>query len=143
MDARLDGIFTSMTLYSDDVVYALIKLPARAVTAAAGVLAESGDPFAALIVDKNELTLVLADDELEEFAKRLPGYTRAETSYRLITFDIELPPDLTGFMARISTALAEAGVPILPLAAYSRDHILVPAEQYDTTINALEALRNQ
>ncbi len=129
-------------LYSDNNRYALIKLPAAAITAAAGILAEISEPFGALIIDKDEVTLVMYADAVDDFARRMPGYEVAAKPYRLITFDLVLEPTLTGFMAFVAKALADAGVSIIPLGAFSRDHILVPADQYDTATAALNKLKS-
>ena len=48
--------------------------------------------------------------------------------------------DLVGFLAAVTTALAAAGVPVLPLAASRRDHILVPAADVQRAQEALSAL---
>lgn len=129
-------------LYTDDQPYELIQLPPRAITAAASVLAEVGEAFAALIADKDEVTLVLPAGAAADFTRRLPGLVISSTTYRLITFDAVLEPTLTGFMALISRALADAGIPILPLAAYSRDHILVPADHLEAALTALRTLQS-
>ncbi|NWF68749.1 MAG: ACT domain-containing protein [Chloroflexi bacterium] len=128
--------------YTDGIDYLYIRLPPQAITAAAGVLAEIGQPFAALIVDKDEVSLLIPEEALADFARRLPGYTASAERYRLITLDVVLEPTLVGFMARISAALAAAQISILPLAAFSRDHILVPKEQHALAIAALEKLRS-
>jgi hypothetical protein len=130
-------------LYSDDQLYNVIQLPSAAITAAAGVLAEIGEPFGAVIVDKDEVTLIIPADDLEDFTRRIPGYLVSPTPYRLITFDVELEPSLVGFMARVSKALADAGVPIFAYAAFTRDHLLVPSQQFDTALETLNALRAQ
>jgi hypothetical protein len=59
----VEDALRAATLYSDDVTYIMVSLPAAAITAAAGVLAEISEPFAALIADKDEVTLVLTADE--------------------------------------------------------------------------------
>lgn len=141
MPQTVQQALSAAKLYTDDQLYRLIKLPAQAVTAAAGVLAEIGEPFAALLVDKDEVTLVLTADDLEDFGRRLPGHTASATAYRLITFDVELEPTLVGFMAQVSAALASVGVSILPFAAFSRDHLLVPSEQFSTAWDALKKLQ--
>lgn len=130
------------TLYTDDEPYVVIRLPAKAITLAAGIVAEIGDPFCALIVDKDEVTLVLPHEAPEEFASRLRGHEAMTERYRLLTLDVVLPPDLVGFMAVVSRALADAGVTILPYAAYARDHLLVPEAQFETALMALKALQN-
>lgn len=129
-----------VTLYSDEVLYILVSLPPNGVMAAAGIVAEIGEPFTALILDKDEVTLVIPADAVTDFASRLRNH-RLGGTYRLITFDIELEPTLTGFMARIAEVLAGATVPILPLAAFSRDHLLVPADRFDVAWAALQQLQ--
>ena len=140
MAQTVDEALKAAKLYTDNQSYRLLKLPARAVTAAAAVLAEVGAPFTALIVDKDEVTLVLYDVAVSDFTRRLQGHTASEATYRLITFDIPLEPALTGFMARVSTALAGAGIPIIALGAFSRDHLLVPADQFDQAWAVLQKL---
>ncbi len=136
-------ILKQADLYSDDIEYILIRLPAQAIIVAAGILAEVGEPFAALIADKDEVTLVIAQDVLEEFSGRLRGHAVSATTYRLITYDIPLDLSLVGFMATVSSALAQAGISIMPLAAYSRDHILVQSSQFDAAMQTLKTLKSQ
>jgi len=61
--------------------------------------------------------------------------------YRLITFDLELDMSLVGFMALVSNALAEAGISILPLAAFARDHLLVKSNQIESALATLRHLQ--
>lgn len=124
----------------DDIVYKYIKLPAAAVTPAAGILAEIGDAFLAIIVDEYEVSLLIADDDYEEFKHRLPGAVLSDSNYRLISFDLELEPTLVGFMAHISTALAEARISVIPMGAWSRDHFLVPEADADKALIILKSL---
>lgn len=141
MAQTVESALKSATLYSDDLAYVMVSLPTAAVTAAAGVLAEISEPFTVMIVDKDEITLVLTEAEVNEFSRRLPGARMSDARYRLITFDVALEPTLVGFMAKVSTALAAAGVTLMPFAAFHRDHILVPADQYDQARAALKALQ--
>lgn len=142
MSQTIEEALRQAKLVVDAREYALLRLPPRTITAAAGVLAEISEPFCALIVDKDEVTLIIPAEAVPDFAARLRDHVAAASSYRLITLDVELEPNLVGFMARISAALAAAGVSILPLAAYSRDHLLVPSAQADTARQALEKLQS-
>lgn len=135
-------VLAQVELYTEEADYIIIQMPARAITSAASVLAEVGDPFSALIVDKDEVTLILDVEAYEEYKKRLHGHQAEMGLWRLITFDMELDSDLLGFMATVSKALADASISILPIAAYSRDHILVPAERIDDAIAALNTLKS-
>ena len=137
-----DQILRSADLYSDGAEYRLLRLPANAIVLAAGVLAEARPPFSALLADKDEVTLMLPAEAQRRFSRRLRRAILSEQAYRLITFDAELEPTLVGFMARISATLAAADIPILTYAAFSRDHIFVPADKYERAIDALSALRD-
>jgi hypothetical protein len=130
------------TFYTDNQLYTLIQLPTSAITAAAGVIAEIGEPFCALLVDKDEVTLLIPAEAIEDFGKRLPSHKASISQYRLITIDVALEPTLTGFMAVISAALGEVGVPIFPFAAYTRDHIFVPEGKFEVALAALQALKS-
>jgi hypothetical protein len=143
MARSVEQILAEVTLYSDQQDYIIVQLPTMAIMAAAGIIAEIGEPFCALIVDKDEVSVVVPADSWGDFSKRLPGHKTADKPYRLITFDTPLEMTLVGFMARISQVLAEANVSILPLAAFSRDHVLVPAEQFDIALTALEQLKSK
>lgn len=140
MPQTIEQVLKQARLYTDDQAYLLVRLPPNAITAAAGVLAEIGEPFGALLADKDEVTLIMPADALEEFALRLPGYVASETTYRLLTFDVELEPTLVGFFAQISAVLAKANVPILAFSAYSRDHLLVREADFAAARAALAAL---
>ncbi len=135
----LTQIMADLPLYTDGQEYVVVHLPSAALTAAAGVLAEARAPFGAVLVDKDEVTLILEDGRWEDLKARLPGH-ESTGPHRLITFDLPLDMGLIGFMAAVSRALAEAGVPILALSAYRRDHLLVPVAQFDTAWAALKAL---
>lgn len=137
---RLKQILAEVPLYTDDRPYVIIHLPARAVVAAAGVLAEVGEAFSVMIADKDEVTLVLAEEIWENFKRaRLPEHRVAPGRFRLITFDLPLEPDLVGFMAAVSGALAEAGISLMAFSAYERDHLLVPSNRFDAARSALQA----
>lgn len=141
MTKTVKQILAEARFFSDDELYLLVKLPSAAITAAAGIIAEISDPFTALIVDKDEVTLVVPQEAIDEFGNRLVGHELSTKPFRLLTVDVVLEMEMVGFMAAISTALAAAGVPIFPFAAFSRDHLLVPADHYDLALVTLEAMR--
>ncbi len=128
-------------LYSDEYLYRFIKLPANAVVAAASVVAEANNPFTALLVDKDEVTLMLEEEDYHEYQRRFLDAEVSEIRYRLITFDVELAPTLVGFMAAVSRALAEAGISLMPFAAYTRDHIFVSEADYEEALVILRGLQ--
>ena len=142
MTPTVKQILRQATLYSDAQSYTFVKLPPGAITAAAGLVASIGEPFCALLVDKDEVSLMIPADAWDDFKQRFTASVIAANRYRLVTLDVILEADLVGFMAYLSDALAQAGVSILPFAAYSRDHLFVQEDQYDLALAALEKLRS-
>lgn len=142
MITSLDEALINLQLFTDQVDYAIIKLPRKAVIAAASILAEIGEPFTALIVDKDEITLVIPSEAMEDFTARIPGHIASKETYRLITLDVELDLSVVGFMSHISRVLASASISIFPLAAYSHDHLLVTEDQFGQALQILEKLKS-
>jgi hypothetical protein len=89
-----------------------------------------------IFMDKYEVTLLL--DEID-FANIQPGIgdAKVERDFRMLTFDTVMDFDVVGFMAEVSRILSEAGVSIVALSAYSRDHLLIKQNDF---ANALKAL---
>ncbi len=92
------------------------------------------DSFA-VIVDKNETTVII-----QEECVKSGDALEIERGWRIMTFDMVLPFGLVGFMARISTALADAEVGIFVISAFSTDHILVKEEDLEKTVRVLTEL---
>lgn len=139
MDVK--ALIANTTLFTDGEPYVMLALPPAAITVAAGIVAEISDPFTVLVVDKDEVTLVVPHEAIEEFAARLRGQVVSETRFRLITFDVALPHTVVGYLAVICAALAEAQIPVFPYSAFTRDHILVPEALLDKAIQVLERLK--
>ncbi|HMS07909.1 MAG TPA: ACT domain-containing protein, partial [Pyrinomonadaceae bacterium] len=62
---------------------------------------------------------------------------RVERGFRLLTFDTVMDFSVVGFLASVAEILTEAGVSIVALSSFSRDHILV---KQDDLARALKAL---
>jgi hypothetical protein len=89
----------------------------------------------AVIKDERETTCII--DESKLGAQKFLGF---EGDWRMITFDMVLPLSLIGFFAAVSGALAEAGVNIFTVSAYTTDHVFVKDQKLETAIKALEKL---
>lgn len=70
----------------------------------------------------------------------VPGGVLHEGGWRVLKVLGPLSFALTGIMASISSALADAGISIFALSTYDTDYILVKADQLESSI---EALRRQ
>jgi hypothetical protein len=84
-----------------------------------------------IIQDKNEVTVV-AEEGL-----KLPSVSE-ERFFKLITFAVTLPFNLTGFLSHVSVLLARKGIPILVLSSFSTDHLLIKEEDFERAVEALK-----
>ncbi len=94
--------------------------------------------FGARIDDPLETTFILRT----AIAERLPPADRRQDGLRVILLVGELPPDLIGFASTIAGALADRGVPLVPIGTASRDHLLVPDAAWPETLAVLRGLRD-
>jgi hypothetical protein len=95
--------------------------------------------FWQLVIEPDMVTLVVGERDWRAISKAFPR-ARIERNYRAISFDLDLPDGLVGFMAAISGALAAADVPLLAICGYSKDHLLVRDQHLAAALAAIEAL---
>lgn len=86
--------------------------------------------------DSWEVTLVLDETDFQTIRHALRD-AKVEKNFRLLSFDVELPFDIVGFMARVSGILAESEISILPISSFSRDHLLIRQEDLASALKAM------
>ena len=89
-----------------------------------------------LLRDAHEVTLLLAEADWQTM-RHAAREARVEKDFRLVTLDIELPWHVVGYLARVTQILAEAGVAVGALSAFSRDHLLIKQEDLGKALRAL------
>lgn len=89
----------------------------------------------ATIQDETETTVVVAHDELDSVKA-----SHIERGWKRLTFEMDLPFELVGFLATVATALAEADVAVFVLSSYSTDHVLVKEGDLDPALSKLDSL---
>jgi hypothetical protein len=87
------------------------------------------------IIDKNEITVVIDQSRFNE-----KDAIEIEKDWKILTFDMVLPFGLTGFLAKVSQALADEKISIFAISAYSTDHILVKEKDLPKATRKLEEL---
>lgn len=87
------------------------------------------------INDGHELTVIINKNKIKQ-----EDIVKIENDWKLITFNIFLDFSLTGFISKISSALAEANISIFVISSYSTDHILIKKENLDKTLKVLKKL---
>ncbi|MDG5779002.1 ACT domain-containing protein [Haloarculaceae archaeon H-GB11] len=98
--------------------------------------AEGGHPDAlATIRDETETTVVVTHDDVGDV-----DASAVERGWKRLTFEMDLPFELIGFLAAVATTLADADVSVFVLSAYSTDHVLVKDDDLDDAVSQLESL---
>jgi uncharacterized protein len=89
-----------------------------------------------LLRDEHEVTLLLEarDWQVMRHAAR---DARAEGGFRLVTLDIVLDWTVVGFLAHVTTLLAQAGISCGALSAFSRDHLLIKQDHLGQALRIL------
>lgn len=97
---------------------------------------EQAEPDAfATVRDDTETTVVVEQDS--------PIATTAadvERGWKRLSFDMDLPFELVGFLGVVATALADVDVSVFVLSAYSTDHVFVKEPDLDAAARRLETL---
>jgi uncharacterized protein len=107
--------------------YAICRLEPK--TAAPPSWATRG-PFWSAIRTSEEFSIVCAEQEV-------PLAVTREGGWRILKCEGPLDFALTGIISSIAEPLADAGVPIFPLATYDTDYVLVKDSQLDVAKQAL------
>src|SRR5215475_5793652 len=126
----------SISLYLPETRFAVVSLPLDQYGKAVACLG-AVDDFVSLTRDKEEITLIIAEDAWRKLAPRFPGVVVQE-GRRLIRFDTVLDFSVVGFIAEISRALAEADISILSISTYRTDAVLVDESRFVDAINAIK-----
>ena len=63
-----------------------------------------------------------------------------EKDWKILTFDMILPFELVGFLAKISKVLTDEKIPIFAISAYSTDHLLIKVKDLKKTEEKLKGL---
>nr|WKN38548.1 ACT domain-containing protein [Tunicatimonas sp. TK19036] len=93
------------------------------------------DTFIMVFKDHEEITVVVKEEDLND-----EWVLTAEQGWKMLSFRVTLPFELTGFLAVVSQALAEKHISIFALSAYSTDHLLIKQSDMSKAIDVLQSL---
>lgn len=99
-------------------------------------LSPRGDAPYMMLRDPYEVTMLLTEDDWDTM-RHAARNARVEKDFRLVTFNLELSWEVVGFLAHVAAILAQAGVSIGPLSAFSRDHLLIKQQDLGPALKAL------
>jgi hypothetical protein len=125
-----------ISLYLPETRFAVASLPLDRYGEAVACLG-AVDDFVSLTRDKEEVSLIVAEEAWRKLAPRFPG-AAVQWGRRLIRFDTVLDFSVVGFIAEISRALAESDISILSISTYRTDAVLVHESRFDDAVNAIK-----
>jgi hypothetical protein len=90
----------------------------------------TADHFASVSRTREELSIVCPEGNVPEGINAAKGW-------RVLKCEGPLDYSLTGIMASLAEPLADAGVPIFPIATHDTDYVLIKEPQLEIAVNAL------
>lgn len=99
-------------------------------------LSPRADAVFMILRDDKEVTLLIEEEDWQRIRHAVRD-ARVERDFRLLTFDIELPWNVVGYLARVTEILAAAGISVGALSSFSRDHLLVKQEDLGNALRVL------
>jgi hypothetical protein len=139
MNERARAVWSATRLRPWPERYRLISLPPERLAEAAALVGLAAGTFAGLVLERDEASIVIPEDLWRESPLR--QHARREAGpYGVITLDIDVDLDVTGYLAPAAVLLAEAGVSIVPICAFLKDHLLVQEKDLDRALAVLRDL---
>lgn len=90
-----------------------------------------------LVFRENEAITVIVSKEIAE-TNSLP----IKSEWSLVTLTVHSNLEAVGFLAKITSILAEAGISVNTVSTFYHDHLFVPKDRVDETLTLLKNLSN-
>lgn len=116
--------------------YLLVSLPHAALRTAALLAAAGADQFVALVVEKDEVSLTLRRDAWSSASPKVHALAVAGP-YRVVTLDLEIDLNVSGYLLPAAERLAQAQIAIVAQCTFRKDHLLIRSEHAETAISIL------
>mgnify|MGYP003574142244 FL=1 len=125
---------TRITTWPGD--YLLVSLPHDALKTATLLATARADQFAALMVEKDAVSLTLRREAWSSSFPKVHPLALAGP-YRVVTLDLEIDLNVSGYLLPAAERLAQAGIAIVPQCAFRMDHLLIRSEDAEAAVSIL------
>ncbi|MEM1086853.1 MAG: ACT domain-containing protein [Pseudomonadota bacterium] len=126
----LKTLLSSLQIKRRGGIWRFETIPAEASSWTDLVTLQSARDIAMLFREDEGLTVIL----------RAEDKTPVDNQWAWLELSVYSDLQAVGFLAAVSSALAEADIPCNAVAAYHHDHLFVPTGKADAAIAALEGL---
>ncbi|RDV25646.1 ACT domain-containing protein [Alteromonas aestuariivivens] len=123
-----DSLIKNLSPELDDASYVFVCVPERDVAKLAHI------PLKGLFYEKEATTLICQRNAAESLKLVYNGV------FRCITCQVHSSLEAVGLTARLSSALAQAGISANVVAAFYHDHIFVPESRAQEALKILQRL---
>jgi len=137
MDERICSIWARTKLLVWPEKYVIVSLPTASLSQAANIVARSTGTFAALVLERDEVSITLPETVWSAHAVKANAQ---DGPYRAVTFDLSLDLDVFGYFAQAAVRLANAKISIVPESAFLKDHVLIHERDLEQTVAILGRL---
>jgi hypothetical protein len=137
MNERTCSLWARASLRVWPEKYVLLSLPTSSLAEAANILGRSTGAFAALILERDEVSLTLPEHVWRAHAVKANAQ---DGPYRALSFNVDVDLEVFGFIAPAHVRLANARISIVPEAAFLKEHLLVHEKDLDQTVSIVENL---
>jgi hypothetical protein len=95
-----------------------------------------GEGFVSVTQTKDEVSVLCAEERIPEGGG---GVMKPERGFRGLKVTGPLDFGMVGVLSRLTTALAEAGVPVFSVSTYDTDYLFVPDGKLREAVEALRS----
>ncbi|MFH0711102.1 MAG: ACT domain-containing protein [Candidatus Aenigmatarchaeota archaeon] len=134
-------IFSKTKLNVQNGEYLIIKLPLKYGAMLRDLMKFVREPFFNYTVEQDEITLIIHERDWQNIGRDFVEI-KIEHGYNVITMDVTVDLNVVGYMAVISRALADVGVPISVISSHRTDHLLVKKYDLQKAVFVLQDLIN-
>lgn len=117
--------------------YWLISVAPEQLTLAAQTLRQVTSSFAALVLERDEVSLTLPEEAWQKCSAQFVN-AKVAGPYCALTFDLNIELSVSGYLLPAAERLAEAGISIVPQCAFLKDHLLL---QEEDTVRAMAIMQ--
>jgi len=104
--------------------YLIIKLPLKETVVVEDKIKMIRDSFFSLIINKEEITLIVPDNEWKKISDSFLEL-KIERTYKIISLDLPLQWTITGYLSFIVRLLSEVGISVGTISCYSKNYLLI------------------
>jgi hypothetical protein len=122
--------------------FLIIKLPLKETVIIKDKTKLITDTFFSLMIDKDEITLVIPENEWKKISDSFLEL-KMERTYKIISLDFPLQWTVKGYVSYITRLLAEMGISIGIISCYSKNYLLIKKHDIFMAIQILTNFFNE